>query len=316
MKSIYFFGECMVELMANSSVQPANKFSQSMTQSFAGDVFNTAVYLKRTFGDFDVNLVTAVGKDSFSDTMLKYFSDEKINTDYVFQSSARLPGLYSIQLDKHGERSFSYWRENSAAKEVMEYIDQTFINNVSANDVVFFSGISLAVIFPNDRPKFWALIQTLKEAGTTVVFDPNYRARMWDSPEQAKEQFEMAYNLADVMLPGVDDFEQLYGLTTSEEVYEFCKPYQFEELVIKNGEQGIYCFSEGQSYHFDITPVENVVDTTSAGDSFNGVYLGARAHNYNVSHSVDMASKAAGFVIQHKGAIVDKQIFSEFVKTL
>lgn len=306
MKNIFLFGECMIELMKGSS--------NTMKQSYAGDVFNTAVYLKRTFTDIKVHLVTAVGKDEFSLDMIQYFQNENIGTDFVFQSEDKIPGLYSIQLDDEGERSFTYWRENSAARQVMQHIDDNAINALSEGDMFFFSGISLAVVQPAQRAAFWAMIEKLKSAGVKIVFDPNYRARMWDSQAQAKEAFEQAFSYADTLLPGVDDFEQLYNFTTSEAVFEFCKQYNFDELVIKNGEAGIYCYEGDQSYHFPITPVKNVVDTTSAGDSFNGVYLGARVENHSITSAVDLASKAAGFVIQHYGAIVDPKLFSDFIK--
>jgi len=314
MKNIFLFGECMIELMAASHDKPSSSSSNTMAQSFAGDVFNTAVYLKRTFPKINPHLVTAVGNDNFSLDMIQYFESEKIGTDFVFQSDNKIPGLYAIQLDDKGERSFTYWRENSAAREVMSFIGEQFLDKVSADDIVFFSGISLAVITPKERPKFWQLIKDLKALGSTIVFDPNYRARMWDNQEQAKDQFEQAFTLADILLPGVDDFEQLYGISTSEAVYDFCKPYQFKELVIKNGEAGIFCYTDEGAYHFPITPVENVVDTTSAGDSFNGVYLGARAQGLNVSHAIDLASKAAGFVIQHYGAIVEPSTYQKFIE--
>lgn len=306
MKNVYFFGECMIELM--------NSSSKTMKQSFAGDVFNTAVYLKRTFNDVNVHLVTAVGKDNFSLDMIQCFENENIGTDFVFESEDKIPGLYAIQLDDVGERSFTYWRENSAARQVMQHIDENAINALSQGDLFFFSGISLAVIEPQARTYFWAMIATLKTAGVNIVFDPNYRARMWDSQAQAKEQFEQAFLYADVLLPGVDDFEQLYSITTSKEVYDFCKQYQFDELVIKNGEAGIFAYLNEQAYHFQITPVEKVVDTTSAGDSFNGVYIGARTNGYTLSESIELAAKAAGFVIQHHGAIVEQCAYQQFIK--
>ena len=119
MKNIFLFGECMIELMAASK----DKSSNTIKQSFAGDVFNTAVYLKRTFSDIKVHLVTAVGKDNFSQNMVEYFQNENIDTDLVFQSENKIPGLYSIQLDDAGERSFTYWRNDSAARQVMQHID-------------------------------------------------------------------------------------------------------------------------------------------------------------------------------------------------
>lgn len=300
----------MIELMTASQESSAN----TLKQSFAGDVFNTAVYLKRTFSDVNVHLVTAVGKDNFSQNMIEYFKKEHIGTDFVFQSDTKIPGLYSIQVDEVGERSFTYWRSDSAARQVMQHIDENAINTLSQGDMFFFSGISLAVIEPNARADFWVMVEKMKAAGVKIVFDPNYRARMWDNPAQAKEQFEKAFSLSNIALPGVDDFQQLYDLSTSEEVYEFCKPYQFEELIIKNGEAGIFCYTPDESFKFDITPVKNVVDTTSAGDSFNGVYLGARTKNLTISEAIGLASKAAGFVIQHKGAIVEREAYKLFIE--
>lgn len=300
----------MIELMAAST----DKSDNTLKQSFAGDVFNTAVYLKRTFSDVNVQLVTAVGKDQFSLDMIQYFTSENIGSDFVFKSEKKIPGLYSIQLDEQGERSFTYWRDNSAARQVMQHIDNEAISQLSKCDMFFFSGISLAVIVPEERENFWALIDKLKVAGVQIVFDPNYRPRMWNGPKEAQEQFELALQKSDLSLPGVDDFEQLFGMTTVEEVYEYCKPFGINELIIKNGEQGILVDVEGKTSEFAITPIENVVDTTSAGDSFNGVYLGARTEGYSVNDSITLASKAAGFVIQHRGAIAPVDEFNTFIK--
>lgn len=324
MKNIFLFGECMVELMASSQTDStackekgsSQVLSKVMKQAFAGDVFNTAVYLKRTFTEMNTQIVTAVGNDNFSLDMIQYFENENIGTDFVFKSDNKIPGLYAIQLDESGERSFTYWRNDSAARKVMQHITDTEIAALSQGDMFFFSGISLAVVEKSARESFWAMLEKLKLAGVQIVFDPNYRARLWDNPEQAKEQFEQAFRFADVLLPGVDDFEQLYAITTSEGVYDFCKAYQFDELVIKNGEAGIFCYADEQVYHFPIKPVENVVDTTSAGDSFNGVYLGARIKGHNISSAVELASQAAGFVIQHHGAIVEPNAYHQFIEIL
>jgi len=305
MNRVFLLGECMIELTPSDT----NAFKQS----FSGDVFNTAVYLKRFVTQAKVHLITAIGKDKFSLAMLEYFHRQHIETSFVFQSDYKIPGLYAIQTDEVGERSFTYWRENSAARGVMSFIDAQVVESISTGDIVFFAGISLAVISPTDRSKFWQFIKQLKDGGAILVFDPNYRAKMWDSSRQAKEQFEQAFIFADILLPGVDDFEQLYGLKTPKAVYDFCKPYQFDELVIKNGEADIVCHIGEHTYHFPIIPVENVVDTTSAGDSFNGVYLGARIKGIEISDAIELASKAAGFVIQHHGAIVDQCAYQKFI---
>ena len=268
------------------------------------------------FGGYEANktlyFYSTWVKDSITDEkeLYEWNNEPFLN---IFESDTKIPGLYSIQVDGQGERSFTYWRENSAARQVMQFIDNAVVNQLAKGDVFFFSGISLAVIDPDARTDFWTMIEKLKAAGVSIVFDPNYRARMWDSQSQAKAQFEQAFSYADILLPGVDDFEQLYGLSSSEAVYNFCKPYQFKELVIKNGEAGIFCYADELAYHFPITPIKNVIDTTSAGDSFNGVYLGARTTGFTLSEAIELAAKAAGFVIQHRGAIVEQQAYQDFI---
>jgi 2-dehydro-3-deoxygluconokinase len=63
-------------------------------------------------------------------------------------------------------------------------------------------------------------------------------------------------------------------------------------------------------------PVTNVVDTTSAGDSFNGVYLGARISGEAVTVAVHLAAKSAALVIQHRGAIIPLAVFDKFWKNI
>ena len=310
MKNIFLFGECMVELL---NVSPNAQLPQTLKQSFAGDVFNTAVYLKRVFADMKVNIVTAVGTDEFSTNMVEYFQQQNIETDFVYRSNDKIAGLYSIKTDSEGERTFTYWRENSAARQVMKSINSAEIEKMSQGDVFFFSGISLAVITPEDRPKFWEMVEQLKSAGVTIIFDPNYRARMWSSPDEAKQEYHQAFTLSNIALPGVDDFKQLYQLNTAEEVITFSEAYTFDELVIKNGEQGVVYIKDDSRTDIAITPVKNVVDTTSAGDSFNGVFVGARTAGTNGNDAIKLASASAALVIQHKGAIVDQDVFQAFI---
>lgn len=303
MKNIYLLGECMVELSRTSD--------GLLKQSYAGDVYNTAVYLKRAFNDFNVNFFTAVGEDPLSDDMVAAFEQEKVNTDMVQRARGKAPGLYMISVDDDGERSFSYWRNDSAARQIMQFVSAENVGYLCMGDLFFFSGISLAVITPNERDIFWQLLRKLKDSGVRIGFDPNYRARMWADKTEAKIQFERAFRMSDIVMPGIEDLEQLYGFTEFSKIQDFCSAFGIEELVVKNGPESVCCIREGELSEIEITPVETVVDTTSAGDSFNGVYLGARMSGIGVAESVQLAAAAAGEVIQHRGAIIPEQAFAD-----
>ena len=138
MKNIYFLGECMVELRAMSEA--------TLHQSFAGDVYNSAVYLKRSFAQISTSVVTALGQDNLSKKMLERFESEQLDTQFVFAHDTKVPGMYYIETDEHGERSFIYWRSDAAAKKVVDFLTPELVEQLSQGDMFFFSGISLAVI--------------------------------------------------------------------------------------------------------------------------------------------------------------------------
>ena len=303
MQNIYFLGECMVELRGSRD----NAFAQS----FAGDVYNSAVYLKRAFASAKVGMVTAIGHDTLSTRMLRQFETEQLDTQMVFRHPDKVPGMYLIELDDSGERSFVYWRSDAAARQIMQFLNSQALSHFVAGDVLFFSGISLAVIHENDRRSFWRMVRQLQHAGIKIVFDPNYRARLWRSPAQAAEEFNQAFALADITLPGVEDLTALYGIESAESAIAFFKTFSIGEVVVKNGPDSVMTWSDNQLRSHTIVPVSRVVDTTSAGDAFNGVYLGARLSGANIADAVCLASKAAATVIQHPGAVIPEQVFHQ-----
>lgn len=281
----------------------------TLNQAFAGDVYNSAVYLKRCFSDIHSAVVTALGKDVLSDKMRRCFKQEQLDTQLVFSHDEKVPGMYYIETDEHGERSFTYWRSDSAARKVVEFFNPNVVDELASGDMFFFSGISLAVIDPSDREVFWQTVKQLKTAGVKIVFDPNYRPRLWQSSEETKQQYQLAFTQADITLPGVEDLQVLYAVNTVEEVLTYLSDYAIGEIVVKNGPESVLTLNDGQLASHAITPVQQVVDTTSAGDAFNGVYLGARLSGRSASESVQLGAKAAAIVIQQPGAITPKDLF-------
>lgn len=166
---------------------------------------------------------------------------------------------------------------------MMQYISEQEIEKLAQHDIFFFSDISLAVTQPSDRKLFWLMLDELKKADVQIVFDPNYRARMWDSQLQAKTEFEQAFTRADVVLPGIEDFTALYGFTTYQSICDFLAMFKVSEIIVKNRVESINCLIGGEEHIFDI------------------------------EQSVKMVSAAAAFVIQHRGAIVPEDLFQSFL---
>jgi len=308
--NIIVMGECMVEF----GRAPSNSSEQNLyKKSFAGDVFNTGIYIKRCVKEHaNVNFLSAVGTDENSKEMLTMMEKESLETSLVYQSNSAQMGLYLINVDDEGERSFSYWRETSAAKQVVRFLSDDLANPALKNvDSFFFSGISIAILSEGDRQKLWRFIVKLKAAGTKIIFDPNYRPTLWSTLNETRAAYAAAFELADIALPGVDDHMVLYNAKNAEDVAGFLEQFAIDEIIIKNGSQGMLLSVNGIRSYIDVDPVENVVDTTSAGDAFNGAYLSARLLGRTAEQSANFAAKVSACVIQHKGAIVDETVFAQ-----
>ncbi len=311
MNKIVVMGECMVEF---GSTNTENVYKQS----FAGDVFNTGIYIKRCVqANADVSFLSVIGNDEISNKMIDMMHQEQLDTNMLYHSPTEKMGLYIINLDDEGERSFTYWRDNSAATKLIQFMEADCgVENLKGIDTFFFSGISIAILSADDLIILWRYIAQLKSNGTTIVFDPNYRPLLWHSIEITRSAFNIAFTLSDIVLPGVDDHIALYGAKTAEDVADYLETLCVKEIVIKNGSEGMLISVYGERTYIDVEPVEKVVDTTSAGDAFNGGYLSARLMNKSVISSAKFAANVASCVIQHKGAIVSKRVFTDHLNKL
>ena len=299
--TIACIGECMVELSLGSNA------AENCVLGFAGDTFNTAVYLKRAAGSqVEVSYVTAVGQDALSDRMVNLFVEEQLNVDHVIRHPDRVPGLYAISTDSTGERSFTYWRDPAAAKTLFDAQCEVDIEQLSAFDMIYFSAITLAILSDEARTRLLQWLPDYRRRGGLVAFDSNYRPKLWASQEAARECVTLAWSTCDIALPSADDEMDLFGDQSPRDVLSRIRGCGVQHGSLKNGETGPLLFDEGQTTG-PLPKAGRVVDTTAAGDSFNGGYLAALAQGRSPGEAAVQGHTTALHVIGHHGAIVPRQ---------
>ena len=281
---------------------PDGRFSQAC----GGDTFNTAVYLARR--GLPVAYATALGDDIYSDRIVSLANAEGIATDLMVRVPGRLPGLYLIETDNKGERSFSYWRENAPARELFELPDWGRVaESIVGARIVYFSGITLSIYSNQGLGRFLALLELARKAGTKIVFDGNYRPRAWKGDVQrTRTVFMEALKRVDIALPTYDDEALLWGDPSPDATIERLQAFGIAEIAIKNGPNSALVASGG---HKEFVPVPDVVvpvDTTAAGDSFNAGYMAARLADENPGDAALAGHRLASEVIKHRGAIMPR----------
>lgn len=293
---IALIGECMIELQ--------HRADGSLVQSFGGDTLNTAVYLRRALGESgSVDYVTALGDDSFSDAMCRQWADEGLGLGLVQRLPGRLPGLYCIQTDDQGERKFLYWRNEAAVRDCFTTpAAEPVLAALPSYDVVYFSGITLAVLGEVGRARLLqALIETRRRGGQ-VVFDNNYRPRLWPSVEAARAAYHAVLAEVDIALLTEDDERGLFGYQDAEQV--FAAYPAIAEVVLKRGADTCLIRCNGEHFAVPALKIEKVVDTTAAGDSFSAAYLASRLQGGSPEVAALAGHRLASRVIQVPGALI------------
>lgn len=312
--NIAVIGECMIEL----SGQPF----KTMQQSFGGDIVNTAIYLKQLAKeDINVHFVSSVGQDALSDALIKQWQHHGIDTTHVLKNKDKHVGLYMIQNDAQGERVFHYWRNDSAARYLMQRpeIDHVF-EALESFDAIYLSGISLAILPAADCETLLVKLANIRELGVSIIYDSNYRSALWQysgseiglsteqSLERAKTVNKQMFAITDLALITLDDEQALWQDTNLESCRDRLEQFGIKELVLKDGANGCQHSSKGSHSLFPTDKVAQVIDTTAAGDSFNAGFLSYWLREQPIAACAKAGNLTAGQVIQKKGAVVDINI--------
>lgn len=296
-QGVLSIGECMVEM--------APRADGGYSRNFAGDTFNTVWYMRQLLpAEQAVDYCSGAGSDGISAEMLAFIAGSGIGTAHIRTVPGRTVGLYMISLS-NGERSFSYWRSQSAARLLAE--DRAWLQAaVAGKALIIFSGITLAILSPDHRNTLLDVLSEARRDGATIAFDPNMRLRLWDDALQITEAVTRAAMVADIVLPSFDEDSQYFGDANPLSTIERYRAAGVSTVVVKNGPERIFAWDESEgAVEFQPKPVAEVVDSTAAGDSFNAGFLSARLAGKALMPAIEAGAALSAKVIGARGALVD-----------
>ncbi|SFR55096.1 2-dehydro-3-deoxygluconokinase [Yoonia tamlensis] len=296
-RKIACIGEVMIELIAHQD--------GSARVGVAGDTYNTAVYLARALrgSDITVSYVTALGTDPYSDRILTAVQSHGLDTTYIERREGQMPGLYAIDTDATGERSFSYWRSAAAARQLFSPGGTVSFDDLDGFDMVLLTGISMAILPPAVRAALLDWAQRFSAAGGTLVYDSNHRPKLWEDSATARDINTQMWQRVDIALPSADDEQALFGDAGSDAVAARLRGLGVTNGAMKRGEEGPLDLAGAHVFKTPAEPIK-VVDTTAAGDSFNAGYLAAIARGQTAPEAMAAGHALAGRVIAAPGAII------------
>lgn len=292
---------CLGEVM----VEVARTGGDSARIGVAGDTFNTAVYLSRALGPGRVAYVTALGLDRQSDRILDALHSEALDTTHVARLPGLMPGLYLIDTDERGERSFSYWRSTSAARQMFAPGSGLTPDFLDGFDTLYLSGISIAILDGPARDRLAEGLTRFRARGGRVAFDSNYRPVLWPDVATARAEMSRFIGLSDIAFPSQDDETALFGAGGVQTILNRYAAAGLRQGALKRGADGAIALADS---HLQRPASANVtvVDTTAAGDSFNAGYLAELDRGGDTAACLNAAASLAERVIAVRGAILPR----------
>ena len=293
-RRITALGEPLLEL------HPAD--NGSVRLAFGGDVANSMICLARMLGAGArrISLVTALGDSSYSAWLRERLRREAVNI--IESPVAGEPGIYGIPLGPAGGPGFSYWRASSAAHTFLQSADLGRLEELLGDaQLLLVTGITLALC---SRASFEHLCRWVDRHGDgcRIVFDCNFRRRLWDSEAEARERIGTFERLAAVIATGAEDEKTLWGAEGTTQIIERVSRLSAEYLI-RGGPEGCWVGLGRECRHIPTEPVTVVGDTAGAGDSHLAGYMAARVSGCGRAEAAGYANKAAAVIVSQRGSV-------------
>ncbi len=246
----------------------------------------------------------------FSEELISFLAASGIDPVAIRHDPTRSIGLYVISLSG-AERSFSYWRELSAARRLADASDE-LAAAISGVALIHMSGITLAIIGEGGRRNLKKALGEARSKGAIVSYDPNVRRRLWPDESEMRLALREILDVTDIALPSFDDEAQLWGDASPEETVSRLAQLGVAEFVVKNGGGDALIHADDVVSRIATPAVDAICDTTGAGDSFNAGYLAGRLVGMAPLDACKLGQDVAGEIISHFGALAPQEALMRF----
>lgn len=253
------------------------------------------------------SFIGKVGNDQFGKTLKKALEELGIGTENLLMDNEVHTTLALVHTFADGDRDFSFYRNPGA--DMMLTVDELNLDLVCDTRIFHFGTLSMT--HDGIRATTKKAVETAKEAGALISFDPNLREPLWDSLDNAKEQVRWGLGKCDVLKISDNEIQWLTGEEDfTAGVKKIREEFPIPLILVSMGRDGSRAYYG--DHYVEVAPFlqENTIETTGAGDTFCACVL-----NYVLEHDLEaltdeqlkemltFANAAASIITTRKGAL-------------
>lgn len=304
MKRVVCFGEALIDFINKDHHADGPVTIQHFHQFPGGAPANAAVAVAKMGGNGA--FIGQVGDDNFGHFLTSCLETYGVDTQFVLHHPTAKTALAMVMLDDEGERSFSFYRDDTA--DVVLTAEQLSDDMFVETELFHFCSNSLTTPVIAETTQ-WAL-DAAKIAGASISFDVNLRHNLWPQSRADRDVINGLVFASDVLKFSRDELEYLADGDV-EGFVQRCLSAGCSLLLITDGGKAIEYITAGARGKIS-PPAVKVVDTTAGGDAFSGgmLFLLSQVNDVkpwltmedNVRSLVGFASQCGAFVVQKPGA--------------
>ncbi len=312
MVNMLSLGEVMVEFF------PVKEAPFEFHTSFGGDTFTVAAMAAR-LGACS-SYLTAIGQDMFCQFLLDKIRETGVRVDHI-RVCPGYNGIYFITVDRSGERHFQYYRTGSAASTLS--LSDLPASVLDTADIFYTSGVTSA-LSESTADLVRSALERSHRLGRLTAYDPNFRPRLWTEAKAAVHyksvlpyvshlflsELEVpilakSLALTDIADSAPKDPEDPIDVAVVAHFAGACFRAGISEIVIRFGGAGALLATSHTPRLLHVKAWNcRPVDSTGAGDSFNGAYLASRCmQGFNPLQAATWAMAAAGLKVTRRGSV-------------
>ncbi|WP_404452266.1 sugar kinase [Virgibacillus necropolis] len=301
-------GETMVLFTPKST--GLMRYAGDFSTKVAGAESNVAIGLTRL--GYKTGWISKLGDDELGERILSFIRGEGVDVSQVKFDDSASSGLFFKEKLSSNEVRVKYYRNDSAASRMSALeLDEAYISGAKYLHV---TGITPALSEDCYESALTA-INYAKKNGVTVVFDPNLRRKLWEEDKARKVLTELS-SMADIVLPGVDEAEFLFGKSDPESLAQAFYDNGASTVIMKLGKKGAYVLSNKTAGFVEGFPVEQVVDPVGAGDGFAAGCLSGFIDELDLKEAVRRGNAVGAMVTMADGdveGLPDKKRLTSFI---
>lgn len=302
MTDVTALGELLIDFTENGMSEQGNQMFEANP---GGAPCNVLAMLTKL--GHKTAFIGKVGKDHLGDTLKSKVTGLGINTDCLYQDEDVHTTLAFVHTFPDGDRDFSFYRNPGA--DMMLTADE--VDEALIQDSKVFHFGTLSMTHDNVREATKKAVETAKEAGAIVSFDPNIREPLWKSMDECRKQVEYGMSKCDILKISDNEIQWFTGETDfTEGVKKIKSQYAIPLILVSMGKEGSRAYYGDTMVEVASIIQEHTIETTGAGDTFGACVLHfvldhglENLTDADLKEMLTFANAAASIVTTRKGAL-------------